>query len=85
MMVEIAVLTPTPITALSAFVTIQKIVPLGLLFLKLEMVSVMTGLTMLTAIMMAETAVDTISTLTFVLIVNAMTMRLVQLVFIFIL
>ena len=30
MMVEIAVLTPTPITALSAFVTIQKIVPLGL-------------------------------------------------------
>ena len=58
MMVEIAVSTPTLITALIVIVIIRKIVPLGLLFLKLEMASVMTRQTMLTAIMMVETAVD---------------------------
>ena len=56
-MVEIAVSTSTRITALIVFVIIRKTVPLGLLFLKLEMASVMTKPTMLTAIMMAETVV----------------------------
>ena len=63
MMVEIAVSTPTRITALTAFATIKKIVPLGLLFLKLEMVSVMTRQIMLIAIMMAEIVVDPALTL----------------------
>ena len=57
MMVEIAVSTSTLMTALIVLVIIRKIVPLGLLFLKLEMASVMTRPTMLTAIMMAETVV----------------------------
>ena len=56
-MVEIAVSTSTRITALIVFVIIRKTVPLGLLFLKLEMASVMTKPTMLTAIMMVETVV----------------------------
>ena len=56
-MVEIAVSTSTRITALIVFVIIRKTVPLGLLFLKLEMASVMTRPTMLTAIMMVETVV----------------------------
>ena len=56
-MVEIAVSTSTLMTALIVLVIIRKIVPLGLLFLKLEMASVMTRPTMLTAIMMAETVV----------------------------
>ena len=57
MMVEIAVSTSTRTTALIVLVIIRKIVPLALLFLKLEMASVMTRPTMLTAIMMAETVV----------------------------
>ena len=56
-MVEIAVSTSTRPTALIVLVIIRKIVPLALLFLKLEMASVMTRPTMLTAIMMAETVV----------------------------
>ena len=81
-MVEIAVSTPTRITALTAFVTIKKIVPLGLLLLKLEMASVMTRQTMLTAIMMVETAVDMPSILITALIVHVITRRLVLLVLI---
>ena len=57
-MVEIAVLTPTPITALSAFVSIKKIVLLGFLTLLLETVSVMMGQIMLYVITMVETVVD---------------------------
>ena len=56
-MVEIAVSASKRITALIVFVIIRKTVPLGLPFLKLEMASVMTRPTMLTAIMMAETVV----------------------------
>ena len=82
MMVEIAVSTSTLMTALNAFVTIKKIVPLGLLFLKLEMASVMTKPTMLTAIMMVETAVDMTSILIIALIVNVISIRLVLLVLI---
>ena len=58
MMVEIAVSTPTLMTALNAFVTIKKIVLLGLPPLLLETVSVMMGQTMLSAIMMVEIVVD---------------------------
>ena len=58
MMVEIAVSTSTPITALIVLVIILKIVQLVLLFLKLETVFVMTRPTMLTAITMVEIAVD---------------------------
>ena len=79
-MVEIAVLTPTPITALTAYVTIKKIVLLGLLPLLLEMAFVMTRLTMLTAIMMVETAVDMTSILIIALIVHAITRKCVLLV-----
>ena len=82
MMVEIAVLTPTPITALTAFVTIKKIVLLGLPPLLLETVSVMMGQIMLTAIMMVEIVVDMMLTLVTVLIANAILMRLVLLVLI---
>ena len=82
MMVEIAVLTPTPITALTAFVTIKKIVLLGLPPLLLETVSVMMGQIMLTAIMMVETAVDMTSILITALIVHAISRRLVLLVLI---
>ena len=57
MMVEIAVSTSTPITALIVLVIIKKTVLLGLLPLLLETVFVMTGPTMLTAVMMVETAV----------------------------
>ena len=82
MMVEIAVSISTPITALTAFVTIKKIVPLGLLPLLLEMASVMTRPTMLTAIMMAVTAVYMTPILNTALIVHAFTMKLVSLVLI---
>ena len=57
LMVEIAASTSTWITVLIALVTIKKTVLLGLLPLLLETVSVMTGPTMLTAVMMVETAV----------------------------
>ena len=70
MMVEIAVSTSTLITALSAFVTIQKIVPLDLPPLLLEMVSAMTRQIMLTANMMVETAVDPALTMITVLNVH---------------
>ena len=73
MMVEIAVSTTIRITALIVHVIIRKIVLLDLLFLKLEMASVMTRPTMLTAIMMAETAADMTSTLIIALIVHAIT------------
>ena len=63
MMVEIAVSTSTPITALIVLVIIKKIVLLGLFPLLLEMVFVMTRPTMLTAIMMVEIVVDLASTL----------------------
>ena len=56
-MVDIDVSTSTQTTALIALVTIKKTVLLGLLSLLLEMVSAMTGATMLTVIMMVETAV----------------------------
>jgi hypothetical protein len=56
-MKESAVSTSTRITALIVFAIILEIVQLALLFLRLGMVSVMTGPTMLTAIMMVETAV----------------------------
>ena len=57
MMVEIVASTSTPTTALIVLVIIKKTVLLGLLPLLLEMVSVMMGPTMLTAIMMVEIAV----------------------------
>ena len=82
MMVETAVSTSTRITAQIANVIIKKTVLLGLLPLLLEMVSVMTGPTMLTAIMTAETAVDMTSILIIALIVHAITRRLVLLVLI---
>ena len=82
MMVEIAVLTSTRITALIALVTIKKTVLLGLLPLLFETVYVMTRPTMKTAIMMEETVVDTLLTLIFVLTVNAISMKLVLLVLI---
>jgi hypothetical protein len=53
----IAASTLTRITALIAHVIIKKTVLLGLLPLLLKMVSVMTSPTMLTAVMMVETAV----------------------------
>ena len=62
-MVEIAVSTLTMMTALIVLVIIRKIVSLGSFLLKLETVSVMTRQIMLTAIMMAETAVDMTSML----------------------
>ena len=71
MMVEIAVLTPTPITALTVFVTIKKIVLLDLPPLLLETVSVMMGQIMLTAIMMVEIVVDMTSILITARIVHA--------------
>ena len=70
-------LTVTLITVQSAYATIKTIVLLGLLPLLLETVFVMMRLTMLSAIMMEETVVDTMSTLICALIVNAMSMRLV--------
>jgi hypothetical protein len=60
LMAESAALTSTLITVLIAIVITRKIVLLGLFPLLLEMVSVMTGPTMLTAIMMVETAVSAI-------------------------
>ena len=81
-MVEIAVSIPTLMTALIVLVIIKKIVPLGLFPLLLEMASVMTRQTMLTAIMMVETAVDMPSILITALIVHAITRRLVLLVLI---
>ena len=69
MMVETAVSTSTLMTALIVLVIIRKIVPLGLLFLKLGMASVMMRPTMLIAIMMVELAAST----TFQVIMNANT------------
>ena len=82
MMVEIAVSTPTLITALTAYVTIKKIVLLGLPPLLWETVSVIMGQRMLTAIMMVEIVVDMMLTLVTVLIANAIQVRLVLLVLI---
>ena len=81
MMVEIAVSMPTLITALTAYVTIKKIVLLGLSPLLLETVSVMMRPTMLTAIMMAVTAVYMTPILNTALIVLAITIKLVLQVF----
>ena len=77
LMVETAVSTSTRITALIAFVITKKTVLLGFLLLVLAMASVMTRLTILPAIMMEETVVDIVSTLIFVLTVDAISMRLV--------
>ena len=82
MMVGIAVSTPTLITALTAFVSIKKIVLLGLSPLLLETVSVMMRPTMLTAIMMEVTAVYMTPILNTALIVHAIYMKLVSLVII---
>ena len=81
-MAETAVLTSTRITALSANVIFMKIVFLGFFRTWLEMVFAMTRPTMQTATMMAETVVDTLLTLIFVLTVNAISMKLVLLVLI---
>ena len=64
MMVEIAVLTSTWITALIAYVIMKKTVLLDSLPLLLEMVSVMMGPTMLTVTMMVEIAVSTSTQIT---------------------
>jgi hypothetical protein len=82
LMVATAVLTSTRITALIAYVITKKTVLLGFLPLVLAMASVMTRLTILPAIMMEETVVDIMSTLIFVLTVDAISMRLVLLVLI---
>ena len=82
LMAETAVSTSTWITAPIAFVITKKTVLLGLLTLLLPMASAMTRLTILPAIMMEETVVDIMSTLTFVLTVDAISMRLVLLVLI---
>ena len=82
LMVETAVSTLTQINALIAYVITKKTVLLGFLPLVLAMASVMTRLTILPAIMMEETVVDIMSTLTFVLTVDAISMRLVLLVLI---
>ena len=84
MMVETAVpaSTSTLITVLIAIVIFLKIAFLGLFRMWLAMVSVMMKLTMSTAIMMEETAVDTMLTLTFALTVDAISTRLVLLVLI---
>ena len=80
----------TRITALIAYVTIKKTVLLGLLPLLLEMVSVMMGPTMLTAITMVETAVDPALTLITVLNVHvlvkllAMEFQMLQLEMVFV-
>ena len=71
MVVTAVTLTVTLITVQSAHATIRITVLLGLLPLLLEMVFVMMRLTMLSAIMMEETVVDTMSTLIFVLTVDA--------------
>ena len=80
LMVEIAVITSTRITALTAYVITKKIVLLGFLPLLLPMASVMMRLTILPAIMMKETVVNIMSTLIFVPTVDAISMRLVLLV-----
>ena len=82
MMAEIVVSTSTQITALIVLVIIRKIVLLDSLPLWWEMASVMTERTMLTAIMMLETAVDMMSILITALIVHAISRRLVLLVLI---
>ena len=82
LMVETAVSTSTRITALIAFVITKKTVLLGILPLVLAMASAMTRLTILPAIMMEETVVDIVSTLIFVLTVDAISMILVLLVLI---
>ena len=79
MVVTAVTLTVTLITVQSAYATIKIIVLLGLLPLLLETVFVMMRLTMLSAIMMEETVVDTMSTLIFVLTVDAFSMQLVLL------
>ena len=80
LMAETAVSTSTLSTVLIVYVITKKTVLLGLLPLLLPMASVMTRLTILPAIMMEETVVDIMSTLTFVLTVDAISMRLVLLV-----
>ena len=60
MMVEIAVSTSPPITALIVLVIIKKTVLLDSLPLLLEMAPVMTGPTMMTVTTMAETVVSPI-------------------------
>ena len=72
LMVESAALTSKRITVLIALVIIKKPVQLALLLLLLEMVSVMTRQTMLTAITMVETAVDPALTLITVLNVHVL-------------
>ena len=74
--------TSTLITVLIAIVIFLKIVFLGLFRMWLVTVSVMMRLTTSTAIMMEETAVDTMLTLTFALTVDAISTRLVLLVLI---
>ena len=82
MMVETAVSTLTLITVLNALVTMKIIVFLDILRLWLVTVFVMMRPTLQTAIMMEEIAVDTISTLIFALIANAISMNHVLLVLI---
>ena len=80
MMAEIAVSTSTLITVLIVNVIFMKIVLLDLLPMWLATVFVMMRLTISTAIMMEETVADTMSTSIFVLIVDAISMRLALLV-----
>ena len=82
LMAETAVSTSTGITAPIVYAITKKTAMLGLLPLLLPMASAMTRLTILPAIMMEETVVDIMSTLTFVLTVDAISMRLVLLVLI---
>ena len=82
MMEETAALTSTRITVLNASVIMKIIVCLDILRLWLVTVFVMMRPTLQTAIMMEEIAVDTISTLIFALIANAISMNLVLLVLI---
>ena len=77
MMVETAVSTSMLITVKNANVIMKIIACLDILRLWLVTVFVMMRPTMKTAIMMEETVVDTLSTEIFVLIVFAMSMRLV--------
>jgi hypothetical protein len=79
MMAEIAVSTSTLITVLIVNVIFMKIVLLDLFRMWLVMVFVMMRLTISTANMMEETVADTMSTLIFVLTVDAFSMQLVLL------
>ena len=79
MMAEIAVSTSTLITVLIVNVIFMKIVLLDLFRMWLVTVFAMMRLTISTAIMMEETVADTMSTLIFVLTVDAFSMQLVLL------